>query len=104
MGFLMALAFCLMREKEVPTSVVLSTDFGVDVDDQWALTHLALSPRVDLRAVVTSHAPGLKPSDAATAVRGWLDGLRLTNKPEVEAGSPLPLKDGETARENAGVE
>ena len=35
--------------------VILTTDCGADMDDQWALAHLVLSPEFDVRAVVTTH-------------------------------------------------
>jgi len=34
-----------------PLAVVLSTDCGADIDDQWALAHLILSPELDLRGI-----------------------------------------------------
>ena len=39
-----------------PLAVALSTDCGADIDDQWALAHLLLSPELDLRAIITTHA------------------------------------------------
>ena len=42
-----------------PRAVLLTTDCGVDMDDQWAIVHLALHPAFDLRSVVTTHAPNL---------------------------------------------
>lgn len=84
--------------------VVLTTDCGVEVDDQWALAHLALSPRIDLRGVVTTHAPGLTPSASVESVHSVLAGLNLPRTPPVVAGSPVPLKDRNTPRVNPGVE
>src|SRR5256885_11036915 len=49
------------------TSVVLTTDCGADIDDQWALAHVALSPELDLRGVVTTHAATVHVSSAASA-------------------------------------
>ena len=78
--------------------VVVVTDCGAAFDDEWALTHLALSPAIEVRGVVTTHAPNLVPPAAETsaqAARAWLDHLPLTYRPRVVAGSsrPLPLDD-----------
>ena len=35
--------------------IVLTTDCGAEIDDQFALAHQVLSPALDLRAVVTTH-------------------------------------------------
>jgi purine nucleosidase len=74
--------------------VVLLTDIGMDVDDQWALAHLATSPRFALRAVVTSHAANL-PSPAAevtaAAARATLARVAPGRFVPVIAGSSVPL-------------
>lgn len=56
------LAACASADRRLVSrrAVVLTTDCGADMDDQWALAHLALSPELDLRAVVTTHAPNLE--------------------------------------------
>src|SRR5262245_5301809 len=40
-------------------SIVLTTDCGADMDDQWALAHILLSPELELKAVITSHAAAI---------------------------------------------
>ncbi|MGC8785785.1 MAG: hypothetical protein ACP5RN_15570, partial [Armatimonadota bacterium] len=37
--------------------VLLSTDVGAEMDDQWAIAHLTLHPRVNLLGIVTTHTP-----------------------------------------------
>src|SRR5262245_43460603 len=56
-----------LRDENAPLPVVLTTDCGADIDDQWALVHLLLSPELDLRAVITTHAASVKYSSAASA-------------------------------------
>ena len=84
-----------------PRAVVLSTDCGAEVDDQWALTHLARSPEIALKGVVTTHAPSLaKPAaeSAAKSARSVLDRQGLAGKVPVIAGASGPLaKDGKPA-------
>src|SRR4051794_24710073 len=50
-----------------PLAVLLTTDCGVEIDDQWALTHILLSPELQLRAVVTTHASSVQHSSTASA-------------------------------------
>ena len=52
-----------------PLAVVLTTDCGVEMDDQWALAHLLLSHEIDLRAVVPTHASSIGFSSATSAKR-----------------------------------
>jgi inosine-uridine nucleoside N-ribohydrolase len=103
LGIIVTLVAALGGQAErIP--VVLTTDCGTEVDDQWALTHLALSPRIALRAVVTTHAPGLTSERSAQVAREVLGRLRLENPPPVVAGSPVALADRSTPRRNRGVE
>lgn len=76
--------------------VVLTTDCGADMDDQWALVHLALCPGFRLEGVVTTHAPNLTPPAARTAARRAsevLDLLSLAGRPPVIEGAGEPLAD-----------
>ena len=52
---------CLLFSNAPPArSVVVTTDCGVEVDDQWAITHLALCSQFDFKGIVTTHAPTLE--------------------------------------------
>ncbi len=87
--------------------VVLTTDCGTEMDDQWALAHLHLSPSLDLRAVVSTHAPNLTPPAAdssAAACREVLGRLPGGDAVPVLPGSSEPLPDCRTPLPNAGVE
>jgi purine nucleosidase len=109
MTSLIVAASLLAGPDETPhqrTPVVLTTDCGTEVDDQWALVHLALSPAIDLKGVVTTHAPGMPaPATAFSAkvAREWLGRLRLHEEPEVYPGSSQPLADKVHPHPNAGV-
>ena len=39
--------------------VVITTDIGTEIDDLWAVAHLLISPELDVKGVVTTHAPNL---------------------------------------------
>jgi hypothetical protein len=90
-------------------AAVLSTDCGVEMDDQWALAHLLLSPEIDLRAVITSHASSIGFSSATSAkkaaeVISYVLPPGASSRPPVMAGSDSPLQNGTSPRENAGVD
>jgi inosine-uridine nucleoside N-ribohydrolase len=90
-----------------PLAVVLTTDCGVDMDDQWALTHIVLSPELDLREIVTTHASSIHFS-SATSARTAAEVLsrvapRKSASVPVVAGADAPLQDVSTPRENAGA-
>jgi purine nucleosidase len=84
--------------------VLLSTDCGCEMDDQWALALLALAPSLELRAVVGAHAPGLTAPAAADHARGVLRQMNLTETPPVVAGSSGPMTDDLTPVESEGTE
>jgi purine nucleosidase len=88
-------------------AVVLSTDCGTEVDDQWALAHLAMSPELELRGVVTTHAPNFAAPAAessAQAARAMLALLPIEPKPPVFAGSSTPLEAKDRPRPSAGLD
>lgn len=81
---------------------------GAEMDDQWALAHLLLSPELDLRAVITTHASSIRLSSAtsrekAAEVVQKVAPARSASLPVV-AGSSEPLRDAMTPRENASVD
>jgi len=91
-----------------PLPVVLSTDCGAEMDDQWALAHLLLSQEIDLIAVIGAHASSVGMTAATAAHKameviehiGPLRGVR----PQVVAGSDLPLVNETAPHLNVGVE
>src|ERR671937_1766381 len=88
-------------------AAVLTTDCGVEIDDQWALAHLLLSPELDLRAIVTTHASSVHFSSASSArtaadVLSRIVPTKAVSVP-VAAGADLPLQDALTPRESSGL-
>jgi purine nucleosidase len=87
--------------------VVLSTDVGNEIDDQWAITYLLLQPRFDVLGVTSAHAPSITAPAGQTSYRILVDVVenRLgmsTHPPLIEGGS-LPLENAKTPRSSPAV-
>ncbi|MDQ3063865.1 MAG: nucleoside hydrolase [Acidobacteriota bacterium] len=95
------------QKSPFPRAVILTTDIGAEMDDQWTLAQLAVAPEFDLRAIVTTHAPSLQNPAAETAARvarEVLDHLPLKKHPPVFAGSSVPLAERSAPQPNRAVE
>ena len=74
--------------------VVLSTDCGTEMDDQWAIAHMALSPEIDLQTVAATHAPNLKApatAQSAAAAEEVLTKVGAAGRVSVVRGADGPL-------------
>src|SRR5207244_2948612 len=83
-------AFAATAGAEGPSArrpVLLSTDCGCEMDDQWALALLALSPAFELRAVVGAHRPTPAAAAAADHAREVLRRMNLREAPPILAGA-----------------
>ena len=84
------------------TPVVLSTDVGNEIDDQWTIAYLLFDPRVEVLGVMSAHAPSIAAPAGRTSHRILRDvvenrlGMR-THPPLVE-GASLPLENAKTPR------
>lgn len=87
--------------------VVLSTDVGNEIDDQWAITYLLLQPRFDVLGVMSAHAPTITAPAGLTSYRILVDvvenrlGMK-THPPLIEGGS-LPMENARTPRSSPAV-
>jgi purine nucleosidase len=88
--------------------VILSTDVGNEIDDQWAVLYLLTNPQFDVLGMVSAHAPTLPPPSAHYTYRVLVDEVEnhmdLQSHPPLFEGSSLPLADTHSARDNAGVD
>lgn len=85
--------------------VILTTDCGADIDDQFAIAYISLIAEVHIKAIITTHAPGL-PKQAETSAdcaRDVLQRLGAGPLPPIFAGSNVALK-GRKPLGNAGVD
>ena len=82
--------------------VVLSTDVGNEIDDQWAVVYLLLQPKFEVLGVMSAHAPTISAPAGKTSLRILVDvvenrmGMRK-HPPLIEGGSE-PLATASTAR------
>jgi len=88
--------------------VILSTDVGNEIDDQWAVVYLLTNPDFEVLGIISAHAPTVSPPAAHTTYRILLDAvenrLKMVTHPPLFEGSSLPLQDTKTPRVNRGVE
>jgi inosine-uridine nucleoside N-ribohydrolase len=91
-------ALSLRAAEKIP--VVLSTDVGNEVDDQWAIVYLLTQPRFDVKGLLSAHAPTLSPPAGKTAYRILRsvveDHLNMTEHPPLVEGASVPLEDTRT--------
>jgi inosine-uridine nucleoside N-ribohydrolase len=88
--------------------VILSTDIGNEIDDQWMVVYALTSPELDVLGIVSAHAPMLSPPAGRTSYRILVDvvenRLGMNEHPPLFAGASQPLRDAQTPRPNAGVD
>jgi purine nucleosidase len=89
------------------TPVLLSTDVGNEIDDQWVITYLLLQPRLEVLGILSAHAPSLPDPSAQTSHRILVDlvenRLRMHTHPPLLAGSDLPLTDSKTPQSSPAI-
>jgi len=87
--------------------VVLSTDVGNEIDDQWAIAYMFANPQFNILAVVSAQAPTLPdPSAHSTylVLRDEVENrLGLKVHPPLFEGSSRPLEDTGTPHPNEGT-
>lgn len=87
--------------------VVLSTDVGNEIDDQWAITYLLLQPRFHVLGVMSAHAPSLTAPAGHTSYRILLDvvenRLGMTTHPPLIEGGSVPLENDKTPQPSPAV-
>ena len=78
-----------------PTPVILSTDVGNEIDDQWAIVWLLTDPAFDVRGITSAHAPSLPDPSAHASFRILRtvveQRLGLAVHPPLLEGASLPL-------------
>jgi inosine-uridine nucleoside N-ribohydrolase len=84
---------------------IVTTDCGAEVDDQFALAWLLTSPDIDLKGIVTTHAPNLQAPASETSAQCARQMVKLAGaRARVFAGSPVPLDRFPRPLMNDGVQ
>jgi purine nucleosidase len=95
------------QKPNVRMPVVLSTDVGNEIDDQWTITYLLLQPRFDVLGVMSTHAPTLMAPAGHTSHRILVDvvenRLGMRKHPPLIEGANLPMENAKTPRPSAAV-
>jgi len=88
--------------------VILSTDVGNEIDDQWAVAYLLLQPRFQVLGVMSAHAPTIAAPAGHTSYRILLDvvenRLGMRRHPPLVEGGSYPLENEKTARPSPAVD
>lgn len=89
------------------TPVILSTDVGNEIDDQWAIAYMMLNPDFQVLGLLSAHAPSI-PDPAGynsyLVLRDEIENrLNMAVHPPILPGSDLPLQDAHTPRMNDAV-
>jgi inosine-uridine nucleoside N-ribohydrolase len=105
---LCALAAAAGCAAPAPRPVLLTTDIGTECDDQWALGFLLMAAdagAVDLRGIVTTHAPNLPaPAARSSAMKALevIDVFAPRSRPMVIPGRDGPMASDRVLRGGAG--
>lgn len=87
--------------------VVLSTDVGNEIDDQWAITYLLTQPGFEVRGLLSAQAPSLPDPSAHRSLAILRDvvehRLGLREHPPLLEGASVPLQDEKTPQPSAAA-
>ncbi len=111
-ALLLSIAIVFMSARPVSAAdkipVILSTDVGNEIDDQWAVAYMLVNPQFQVLGIISAHAPTLPPLSAHTTylvLRDEVENrLKMATHPPLFEGSSFPLQDAKTPQQNAGVD
>jgi len=96
-----------VQNADVRVPVVMSTDVGNEIDDQWTIVYLLLQPRVDVLGVMSAHAPSLPAPAGHVSYRILVEvvekRLGMNKHPPLIEGGSLPLENAKTPRPSPAV-
>src|SRR5438270_12236442 len=89
-------------------AVVLSTDVGNEVDDQWAIAYMLMGGDLDVQGIVSAHAPTLPSPSAHYTYRVVVDEVEnrmgLRQHPPLLEGASEPLADLKSPQRSGGLQ
>ncbi len=87
--------------------VILSTDVGNEIDDQWAILYTLFSDEFEVLGVISAHAPSIAPPAGHTAYRILRDiveeRLAMDVHPPLLEGASFPLKSKTAPQPSEGA-
>jgi purine nucleosidase len=90
------------------TEVILSTDVGNEIDDQWAIAYLLLQPRFEVLGVMSAQAPSIAAPAGHTSYRILVDvvenRLGMKRHPPLIEGGSVPLENDESPQPSPAVD
>jgi inosine-uridine nucleoside N-ribohydrolase len=92
---------------QAKTPVILSTDIGNEIDDQWVIAYMMTNPRFEVLGLVSAHAPSLPDPSAYRTYLLLKDeienrlGMRV--HPPILQGGDVALSDKRTPQGNDAV-
>jgi purine nucleosidase len=95
-----------MAAQKIP--VVLSTDVGNEIDDQWAIAYVLLTPKFDVKGVMSAHAPSIPAPAGEESLKILRNAVEkrmgMRQHPPFVAGADEALTDAKTPRKSAAAE
>ena len=89
------------------TPVILSTDIGNEIDDQWAVAYMLTNADFDVLGIVSAHAPSLPDPSAHTSYLILKDEVEvrlcMSAHPPLFEGASVALDNASTPLMNDGV-
>ncbi len=95
------------RAASAPVPVVLSTDVGNEIDDQWAIVYMMTNPHFEVLGIMSAHGPSLRPPAAHTSYLKLQEvverRLGMAQHPPLVEGASLPLVSTTQPRPSAAA-
>jgi len=105
--FFLLTSFPAASAQTTKIPVVLSTDVGNEIDDQWAITYLLLQPRFKVLGVMSAQAPTIPAPAGHMSYRILVDvvenRLRMKTHPPLIEGGSEPLANAQTPQSSPAV-
>jgi inosine-uridine nucleoside N-ribohydrolase len=91
-----------------PIPVILSTDIGNEIDDQWTVVYLLINPDFKVLGVISAHAPVIPPPAGRTGLHLLFDVVEnrmgMKKHPPLLEGASEPLPDLKTPKPSPGAD
>ena len=104
----LALSTALLLTAQSRIPVVLSTDVGNEIDDQWTIVYLLLREDLDVKGILSAHAPSIRPPAGKVSLDILRDVVEqrmgLAVHPPLIEGASVPLASRAQAQSSPAVD